>query len=104
MGQMSYVIGVAWYKDEATYREALASFIDPENMPASFEDWQALVAKQCELIKSCGNTPLRADIDPGTFPDWCASRGFKPNSQGRTAFVTHVETEYQKTGKGTVIE
>lgn len=101
---MNDVIGIAWFKDEATYRRALAIFTDPQNMPASFEDWKALVGRQCELIKGSGNVALRADIDPETFPAWCASRGHLANSQGRIAFVNHVELEYQKTGKGTVIE
>ena len=39
---MNDVIGIAWFKDEATYRRALAIFTDRENMPASFEDWKAL--------------------------------------------------------------
>lgn len=101
---MKYVVGIAWFRDEATYRRALAIFTDPENMPAKFEDWKALVQKQCALIKESGNVSLRADIDPETFPSWCASRGFRADSRGRTAFVNHVELEYEKTGKGTVIE
>jgi len=101
---MSDVIGIAWYQDEATYRRALAIFIDRENMPASYQDWKALVARQCELIKGSGNIAIRADIDPGTFASWCASRGYPANSSGRTAFINHVEIEYLKTGKGTVIE
>jgi hypothetical protein len=98
------VIGIAWYKDEATYRRALAIFTDSQNMPATFEDWRALVGRQCELIKSSGNIALRADIEPETFLAWCASHGHQANSRGRIAFVNHVELEYQKTGKGTVIE
>ena len=47
---MNDVIGIAWFKDEATYRRALAIFTDPQNMPASFEDWKSLVGRQCELI------------------------------------------------------
>jgi hypothetical protein len=101
---MNDVIGIAWFEDELTYRRALAIFTDPENMPATFEDWKALVGRECELIKEGGNIAIRADIDPETFTAWCASLGFKANSQGRTAFVNHVELEYQKTGKGTVIE
>ena len=101
---MSYVIGIAWFKDEAIYKRALAIFTDRENMPASFEDWKALVGRQRELIKAGGNVALRVDIDPETFTAWCASRGYVANSQGRIAFVNHVELEYQKTGKGTVIE
>jgi len=101
---MNDVIGIAWFKDEATYRRALAIFTDPGNMPAGFEDWKALVGRQCELIRGSGNVALRVDIDPETFTAWCASRGHVANSQGRIAFVNHVELEYQKTGKGTLIE
>ena len=101
---MNDVIGIAWFKDELTYRRALAIFADSENMPATYEDWKALVGRQCEEIKGVGNIALRADIDPETFIDWCNGRGFKSDSQGRTAFVNHVELEYRKTGKGTVIE
>jgi hypothetical protein len=101
---MKDVIGIAWYKDEAAYRRALAIFTDSENMPASFEDWKPLVDRQCEFIKGSGNVAIRAEIDPETFASWCASHGYEPDSRGRTAFVNHVELEYQKTGKGTLLE
>ncbi|OPY13640.1 MAG: hypothetical protein A4E66_00687 [Syntrophus sp. PtaB.Bin001] len=100
---MNDVIGVAWFNDEYAYREALAIFTDPQNMPATFADWKALVGKQCELIKSNGDIAIRADIDPSTFKEWCNLHGFLPNSQGRTAFANHVALEYEKTGEGTVI-
>jgi hypothetical protein len=101
---MNDVIGIAWFKDELTYGRALAIFTDSENMPATYEDWKALVGRQCEEVKGAGNIALRADIDPETFTGWCNGRGFKADSQGRTAFVNYVELEYRKTGKGTVIE
>jgi hypothetical protein len=101
---MNDVIGIAWFKDEATYRRALEIFTDPGNMPDTFEGWKALVERECELIKGSGNVAIRADIDPETFAAWCASHGHEANSKGRIAFINYVELEYQKTGKGTVIE
>jgi hypothetical protein len=101
---MQDIIGIAWFSDERVYRRALAIFTNSENMPASFEDWKALVGRECEEIKGAGNTALRVDIDPETFVDWCNLHGFLADSQGRTAFVNHAELEYQKTGKGTIIE
>jgi hypothetical protein len=101
---MSDVVGIAWFKDEDTYRKALDIFTDSRNLPASYKDWKALVDRQIELIKGDGNVPLRADIDPETFVSWCVSRGVETNSHARTAFVRHVEIEYQKSGKGTVID
>ncbi len=101
---MNDVIGIAWFKDELTYHRALGIFTDSENMPATYEDWKALVGRQCEEIRGAGNIAIRADIDPETFTDWCHRHGFQANSQGRIAFVSHVELEYLKTGKGIVIE
>jgi hypothetical protein len=101
---MNDVIGVAWFKDESTYRRALAIFTDPETMPATFADWKALVEKQCELIRGNGDIAIRADIDLETFADWCNAHGHKADSQGRTAFANHIALEYRKTGQGTVIE
>ena len=101
---MNDVIGIAWFKDELTYRRALAIFTDSQNMPPTYEGWKALVGRQLEEIKGAGNTAIRADIDANTFTEWCSGRGFQANSQGRMAFVKHVELEYWKTGKGTVIE
>lgn len=101
---MSDVIGVVWFNDELTYCRALAIFTDAENMPATFEDWKALVGRQCAEIKGSGNIAIRADIDPETFADWCSAHGLLADSQGRSAFADHIELEYKKTGKGTVIE
>ncbi len=101
---MNVIVGIAWYKDEATYRRARTVFADPQNMPATYEDWKALVKRELELIKESGNIAIRADVDPEALPAWCASRGHKADAQGRTAFVNAIELEYQKTGKGTVIE
>jgi hypothetical protein len=101
---MSKVIGVAWFNDELTYRKALSIFTDAQNMPATFEDWKALVQRQCKEIRGTGNVALRVDIDPEAFADWCHSHGFLADSKGRVAFANHVELEYQITGKGRVIE
>jgi hypothetical protein len=73
-------------------------------MPDSFENWQDLVRRQCELIKDSGNIAIRVETDLETFTAWCSSRGFRADSWGRIAFVNHIELEYQKTGKGTIIE
>ena len=101
---MKDVIGIAWFKDEPTYRRALAIFSDAKNMPATYQEWKGLVERQLKEIKDGGNTAIRVDIEPDTFIDWCNLRGFQPNSQARIAYVNHVELEYRKTGQGTVVE
>lgn len=101
---MSDFIGIVWFKDELTYRRGLEVFTDSQNMPATFENWKALVGRQLEEVRRIGNVAIRADFDPETFIDWCNSRGLKANSQARTAFAEHVVLEHQKTGNGKIIE
>jgi len=101
---LSYVVGILVFKDESQYRKAREMFTDSKDMPATFEDWKTLVKRELEEIRRAGNVAIRADFDPETFLDWCRSRGFMPDSQARTAFAEHVVLEYQKTGKGTIIE
>ena len=101
---MSDFIGIVWFKDGLTYRRGLEVFTDSQNMPATFENWKALVGRQLEEVRRIGNVAIRADFDPETFFDWCNSRGLKANSQARTAFAEHVVLEHQKTGNGTIIE
>jgi len=98
------IIAIVWFKNELAYRRALEVFTDSRNMPATFEDWKTLVKRELEEIKRVGNIAIRADFSPETFIDWCRSRGFQPNSEARGAFAEHVVLEYQKTGKGAVIE
>ncbi len=101
---MSYLVGIVWFNDEPAYRRALEVFTDSQNMPDTYENWKALVDRQLAEIKRTGNIAIRADFDPETFMDLCISRGFQANSQARTAFAEHVVLEYEKTGKGTIIE
>jgi hypothetical protein len=102
--KLSYVVGIVCFKDEAAYRRAREIFTDSKDMPDTFEDWKTLVRRELEEIRQAGNIAIRADFDPEMFLDWCRSRGFQPNSQARGAFAEHVVLEYQKTGKGTLIE
>ncbi|MHB8110958.1 MAG: hypothetical protein ACYDHW_13115 [Syntrophorhabdaceae bacterium] len=101
---MNHIIGIVWFEDEPAYRRARAVFTDSENIPATFKEWKMLVSRQLDEIKRAGNIAILAEFHPETFIHFCNSRGFQPNSVARGAFAEHVVLEYQKTGKGTVIE
>ncbi|MFH0974608.1 MAG: hypothetical protein V1874_02365 [Spirochaetota bacterium] len=101
---MKNVTGIAWYKDEITYRKAFDLFIDSKNMPSTFKEWQAFVKRQIKEIKDSGDIAIRADIDPETFTKWCNENGFRLDSRGRIEFVKRIEIEHMKTGNGIVIE
>jgi hypothetical protein len=101
---LNHIIGIIWFQNEAAYRRALDVFTDSQNMPAAFEQWRTLVRRELDEIKHAGNIALRIDFDPETFAGFCRSRGFQANSQARAAFAEHMVLEYQKTGKGDIIE
>lgn len=101
---MNHIIGIIWFENEASYRRALDLFTDSHNMPSTFEQWRSLIRRELDEIKNAGNIALRIDFDPEAFTGFCRSRGFQANSQAREAFAEHFVLEYQKTGKGTVIQ
>ena len=99
---MNDVIGIAWFKDEPTYRRALDIFTDAGNMLLHEKTGRALVKEGGRINVSAHS--LRVDINPEAFAEWCNTHGFPTNSQGRIAFVNHMELEYQKTGQGIIID
>ncbi len=101
---MNHLIGIVWFDDEIVYRKALDVFVDSQNMPDTYEDWQVLVRQQLEQIRYAGNIALRVDFNPERFVDWCSKRGLRADSQARTALGEYGVLEYQKTGKGKIIE
>ena len=101
---MDHIIGIVWYGNEAAYGRALELFTDSQNMPATFENWKTIVKRELKEIERAGNVALRVDFDPEAFIAFIRSRGFQANSQAREAFAEHVVLEYQKTGKGAIIE
>jgi len=101
---MNHIIGILWFNNHAAYDRARELFNDSKSMPATFEDWKALVKRELEEIRHAGNIALRVEFNAKKFMAWCNSRGLQPNSEARTSFTEHIVLEYQKTGEGTVIE
>ncbi|MEX2316045.1 MAG: hypothetical protein WD669_02765 [Pirellulales bacterium] len=68
-------MGIAWYKP-ATYAKCLAIFNDAADLPDSFDSWflKARALEQ-DLLRQ-GLEVIRVEIDPDTFPAWCAANGY----------------------------
>ena len=68
-------VGIGWYKPDA-YQRCLTMFDDAADLPDTFDEW-LILAEQTEMqIKNQGMRVVRVEIDPDTFPDWCAEHGF----------------------------
>lgn len=87
-------VGMAWYRPE-TYERCLAIFKDSADLPDSFEEWIALAQQSEQQLKRQGMKVVRAEIDPDTFPGWCAEQGYsKIDKDSRMAFANAMAAEY----------
>jgi len=84
--EMQAAAGIAWYRPE-TYAQCLAIFDDAADMPDTFDEWLPL-AEQTELhAMEQGMSVIRVEINPKTFPQWCAEEGYiKIDSRARSAY------------------
>ena len=85
-------VGVYWIKEE-NYSAILKIFDDGNKMPRSWEQWLKIAEEMEAGLKAYGHVVMRVDIDPNTFPDWCAAHATKPNGEGRKRFVAAAVTE-----------
>lgn len=73
--------GLIIFSDEKNYRETLSILEDPENMPATFEDWQLDAEQDINEMEFEGIIPVPAQVDPEDFTFWCISRGLPVNTR-----------------------
>ena len=85
-------IGVYWINEE-DYLAALEIFPDGIKMPPHWKEWQRMAEEMEAGLKAYGHVVMRVHIDPKTFPDWCASHGTSPGSEGRKRFVAAAVAE-----------
>lgn len=79
--------GIAWYKSEDDYKKLLKIFEDAANLPDTYQEWLNGAKQGIKEMAAKGYTLEPVNIDPETFPDWCASRGLNINAEARIAFV-----------------
>lgn len=87
-------VGIAWFRQQ-DYNAALSVMEDATLLPKSFESWLALAEKLFERLENEGRVPIKAYIDPATFPSWCAERGLKVNAHARMQFANFVAKQAQ---------
>jgi hypothetical protein len=80
---------------ERTTRDELAIFDDADDLPDSFDNWLVLAEKTAKQVSNQGMMVIRAEIDPDTFPQWCADRGHANiDSYARIAYANFVAMQH----------
>lgn len=79
-------VGAYWIKEE-NYPSLREIFDDGDKLPPTWAEWLKMAEEMERGLKSYGHPVLRVDIDPATFPAWCAAHGTSPGRAGRKMFV-----------------
>jgi len=85
-------IGVYWTNGD-DYPALVKIFADGDRMPPTWGEWLKIAEEMESGLKAYGHVVMRVQIDPSTFPDWCAAHGTSPGREGRRKFVTAAVAE-----------
>ena len=83
------IIGIVWYKEE-DYPILKNLFEDGNTLPDSYSEWLEKTQNLFNQLIQKGLTPIKAYIDPETFPKWCIKRGHRLNAKARTAYANFI--------------
>jgi len=86
MSQQVQAIGMVWYKRE-NFDRLMAMFEDRHKLHRTFDEWlrDAEIGRKAQEAK--GVRVVCVDIDPATFPAWCAGRGLRVDAKARTEYA-----------------
>lgn len=82
-------VGMPWYREEH-YDRLRELFSDGSRLQSTFRGWLAAATSGEANLKRQGQSVVRVDIDPATFPAWCAERGIPPDSKARSRYAGEI--------------
>ena len=78
-------VGIAWIRKE-DYATLRGIFEDGDMFTDGWAAWNKRAEAVEKEMEGQGVIPLRAYIDPDTFPAWCAARGVDTGREGRSLY------------------
>ena len=85
-------VGVYWI-DENDYAALLTVFEDLTAFPSTWPEWLKMAEEMERGLKAYGHPVMRVNIDPRTFPIWCAAHDTSRGREGRKRFVAAAVAE-----------
>jgi len=80
------VTGIAWYSSEQ-WAELRRVVSDPEEVEATYEDWQAVLQRTVPDFIKAGNKLVKVPVDVTELVSWCRQRGKRIDADARAQFV-----------------
>jgi hypothetical protein len=92
-------LGFAWYTQE-NYERIKTIMEDGHNLPPTFSQWRLAAEQAVKKYRREGFITIEVNIDPDTFPGWCAARGLNVDAKARTEFAALIAKERAADPKG----
>jgi len=80
------VVGIAWYRPDK-YEQVVALMADGASFPKTYASWRQKAVRMERELNRQGSRPVRVELDPGVFADWCRDRQMLTDSGARARFV-----------------
>lgn len=88
------VAGIVWYKSSEDYHKVLLIMEDAFKLPDTYEDFLKRFGESVAFAEMNGMIPVKAELDPETFPAWCKARSLNVDATGRETYANFVAYEY----------
>ncbi len=82
----SRIAGIAWYRED-DYHRITALMGDGASFPKTYASWQQKAVRMERELLRRGMKPVRIDVEPEAFENWCEQQGRPPDSDARNRYV-----------------
>jgi hypothetical protein len=91
--------GLAWCREE-DYGAFVTIFEDANNLPKTWAKFIKPYERAEQSLKDAGQLVIRININPRTFPKWCAEKGYRINAKARERFAAEMAVKIQRNEGG----
>ncbi len=92
-------VGLPWCREE-DYNAFLAILQDANDWPTTWDNFVARMEKAERSFQESGQTVRRININPRTFPIWCASKGYRIDANACHKFAAEIAIKEQRNAGG----
>ena len=89
MTDQQIIYSFAWFQPEE-WQKLKETVDDPETLDDSYQEWRKNAEETISEIRAAGHKVQKTSIKISKLLDWCASKGYKPNSKARSEYAAYL--------------
>jgi hypothetical protein len=95
----SRIVGLPWFEPENFHLIRVTCDI-PHTIKPTYAAWRAGAEQVHDKLIAAGCQVIKVDIDPHTFPQWCARNSLTPDTVSRMQYAKkYVEERKNQPGR-----